>query len=245
MGTLEPGLKWDPHGCSGPELCLPDGSRKTITASMQTYKMMFKCIGCTRGQQHIKVCTIKSLTRECDLWCAICFYNKQKWKQAGKRLLPECELRLMSVLVCLNMDTQFSFQTVAPFWQRPVDCCHLQLGYFVQLDGPCHWRGIRQHSRQLLLERDFEQNEAAMHMGGVLVRVHNKDLPHVQTIHAALMAAAMGYSIVLTPSYGCETYIVNGDEMLYVEAVQLMMPNCHVDVDEHGNHRFWICNMLT
>lgn len=233
-------MTFDKYGSAGPELCLPDGIAQCITANLGRYKLLVKCIGCHSGHQHLKVCTIKSVTSQADLWCLVCMYNEEQWQRAGKRVLPECELWFIAALVCLGLDTQFSFQTMAPFWDHPLDCYHMRSGYFVQIDGQCHWRGMRGLSRDQVLTRDMRQNVVALEATGVLVRIHMNDMKCQQQLLAALEAAELGFSMVLSPSYTTELYNMCGHHVHHVQALLLLKPNCWYDTDQYGNCRFWL-----
>ena len=153
---------------------------------------------------------------------------------------PDSELWFIAVLACLGIDAQFAFQATAPFWAKPLDAYNLHQGYFVQIDGRCHWVGIMGLSRDQLLWRDMEQNMAAMAGGGVLVRVHGADMDAEGVVHAALLAATRGYSIVLTPSYAAEPYNLYGEYVPYVQALWLLVPNCWYVIDGYGNYSFWL-----
>lgn len=163
-------------------------------------------------------------------------YNEGQWRCVGKRVLPVCELRFIAVLVQLGVDTQFALQTPAPFWRWPLDARHLQQGYFVQIDGDSHWRGMRGQSRNKVLARDMQQNLAAMQAGGVLVRIHRHDLACTQRLLAALQAAALGCSIVLSTTCAAEPYDSHGSTVPYVTALQQLQPNCCCHTDRFGNH---------
>jgi hypothetical protein len=240
VGTLQPGVSFNKDGSKGPELCMPDDSTVRVTGSLGRQQVLMTCVGCERGRQHFRVCTCKSVTHHSDLWCPVCMYSEQQWEGAGKRVLPACELRFTAVLVQLGLDTQFALQTPAPFWQWPLDARHLQQGYFVQIDGDSHWRGMRGQSRNEVLARDMQQNVAAMRAGGVLVRIHSRDLECTRLVLAALQAAALGYSIVLSPSCAVEPYNLNGATVPYVCALLLQQANCCWDRDVFGNCRLWL-----
>jgi hypothetical protein len=240
VGAIQPGVRVDMYGSEGPELRLPDGSRQRITSSLGVYRLLFKYKGCAARRQHYRVGTCKSVKEESDLWCPVCIYSQEKWERAGKRVLPGCELWFMLVLLLLGMDTQFAFQATAPFWSKPLDAYHLQLGYFVQIDGKCHWVGMRGLSRDVLLKRGMRQNVAAVEAGGVLVRMHYLDVQREGIVEGALEAAAAGYSIVLTPSYGAELYDLYGQQVPYVHALWLLVASCWYNVDRYGNYCFWL-----
>lgn len=239
-GSLQPGHRVDMHGSTGPELCLPGGGVQRITSSMGRHKLLFKLVGCERGHQHYRLCTPKTVTEASDLWCPFHAYNQECWQQAGKRVLPDCELWFMALLVYLQIDTQFCLQTMAPFWHQPLDFFNVQLGYFVQIDGRCHWVGMMQLSRDQVLDRDMKQNRAVLEAAAAMARIHERDLACADTVYAALAAAALDYSIVLSPSYAAELYNLDGNLVSYVYAVQQLVPNCCCDMDQYGNYRFWL-----
>lgn len=240
VGAMQPGVGLDVCGSSGPELCLPGGRRQPLTPSLGKHRVVFKCVGCAPGHQHYRVATCKSVGQPSDLWCLVCMYTEELWRRARKRVLPDCELWFIAVLVCLGIDTQFAFQAHAPFWHKPLDAHNLHQGYFVQIDGRCHWVGMRGVSRGEVLERDMEQNMAAMEAGARLVRMHARDLGSEGVVQAALLAAARGYSIVLTPSYAAELYTLHGLRVPYVRALWLVVPNCWYVNDGYGNYCFWL-----
>jgi hypothetical protein len=242
VDTREPGVVFDGYGAAGPELCFADGARLNITPSLSVYKLVFKCVGCGGGRQHYKVCTAKSLSKLSDLWCPFCFYNEQEWQRATKRLLVDCELLFTAVLICLGMDTEFSFQTMAPFWSAPLDFHHLQCRYYVQVDGVSHWKGIRGKSRWEVLAKDMQQNVRAMSEGGVVVRIHHLDLWRAdaeRVVLAALHAATLGCSLVLTPSYAAEPYRCGERFEPYVQVAEEGVRGCRRSTDEHGIIMFW------
>ena len=238
VGAAQPGVWVDMYGSSGPELCFSDGSRQRITSSLGVHRLILKCEGCDSDRRHFKVATCKSVKKLSDLWCALCMYSEEQWEGAGKRKLPGCELWFMGVLWMLGLDTQFAFQATTPFWDKPLDAYHLQLGYYVQIDGRCHWVGMMGQSRDQVLQRDMEQNKAAAAAGAVLVRIHTSDTDTEGVVEAALQAAADGYSIVLTPSYGVELYTLHGWEMLYKDALWWSVGNCYYVIDRYGNYCF-------
>ena len=238
VGAAQPGVWVDMYGSSGPELCFSDSSRLRITSSLGVHRLILKCEGCDSDRRHFKVATCKSVKKLSDLWCALCMYSEEQWEGAGKRKLPGCELWFMGVLWMLGLDTQFAFQATTPFWDKPLDAYHLQLGYYVQIDGRCHWVGMMGQSRDQVLQRDMEQNKAAAAAGAVLVRIHTSDTDTEGVVEAALQAAADGYSIVLTPSYGVELYTLHGWEMLYKDALWWSVGNCYYVIDRYGNYCF-------
>lgn len=228
------------QGQKGPELVCPDGNRVDITNRLGQHQLLWKCIGCPGGRCHYKLCTSKTLDRQAVLWCYFCMYNEQLWEQEGKRVLPECELWFMALLVMAGMDCDFCLQVIPPFWHQPMDFYSLSTGVFVQVDGKCHWVGMRGLSRDEVLAEDMQQNKAALLTGARLVRVHERDIDTDASVLAALQAAAQGYSVVLTPAYATEQYHLYGRNVAYWQALLATVTNCCYDKDGHGNYRFWL-----
>lgn len=152
---------------------------------------------------------------------------------------PACELAFMQLLRAYSIDTDFCYQVVPPFWHAPMDFYNLRLGYFVQVDGRCHWVGIHQHSVAVVIERDMQQNLVALQAGACVVRVHEHDLANAACVAAALDAAGFGSCIVLTPAY-TTTYVKWGlCQLPYLQLLLLLSPNCCYNTDAYGNNRLW------
>lgn len=237
--TRQQGWWVDLHGTEGPELHCPDGRVLPITDDLGEHHLLWKLLGCESGASHYWLATSKSVVKLSDLWCPVCMYNEQLWKEEHKRVLPESELWFMALLLMWGVDRDFACQVMSHFWCAPLDFYSLQHGYFVQVDGRCHWEGMRQHDRDAVLKRDMEQNVAAVLGGAALVRVHTSDLTHEACVHAALHAATSGCSIVLTPAYAAETYKVNGQQATYLHALLQLVPYCCYDTGQYGNHMLW------
>lgn len=225
----------DLHGVKGPELRFTDGSSVAVTHNLGTYKLRFRLIGCASHQQHIRVCTSKSVQHPSDLWCPFCMYSKQQWEQAGKRLLPACERQFMQFLCARNIDTSFASQVVPEFWQAPLDFYNLDQDYFVLIDGRCHWVGMHQSSSREVIKRDMRQARAAVAAGVSVVRVHMHDIHNYNAVAATLEAATQGYSIVLTPAYASTYVCWNGQQLLYKDVLLLFVRNCRYNTDSYGN----------
>lgn len=240
------GFRVDLHGSTGPELCCPGGHRVAITDGLGQHQLLWKCKECQGGLQHYKLCTSKTLNKRSALWCAFCKYNVHEWRREHKRLLPDCELWFMALLVMAGLDQDYCLQMVVPqLGQQPIDFYNLQHGFAVQVDGRSHWEGMRGLTRDEALARDMQQNMAAFEAHAHLVRVHEGDIDSDACVLAALQAAAQGYCIVLTPAYADELYNLNGRQVCYWEALLALVTNCCYDKDEHDNYRFWTGNTPT
>jgi hypothetical protein len=226
-------------GVKGPELRFDDGSSVAITNSLGIYKLCFSLTGCSRDRRHYRVCTSKSVQQPSDLWCPFCMYSEQQWEQAGKRSLPACEREFMRFLHARNMDTWFALQVVPDSWQAPLDFYNMQGGYFVQIDGRCHWVGMHQHSSREVIQRDMLQAQAAVAAGARLVRVHMHDVHNYDAVAASLEAATNGFSIVLTPAYASACVCWNGVQLLYIIVLLLYCYNCCYNTDSNGNIRIY------
>lgn len=174
-----------------------------------------------------------------------CMYSEQQWQQAGKRLLPACELEFMQFLRAHNIDTWFASQVVADFWPAPLDFYNMHHQYFVQIDGRCHWVGMHQRSSREVIERDLRQAEAAVAAGAGVVRVHVHDIHNHDAVAASLEAATLGYSIVLTPAYASARVWCDGQQLLYMHLLGSFVRNCCYDTDSYGNIRINKSNTLT
>lgn len=225
------------HGSTGPELVLTDGTVVVVTHNLGLYPLVWRLTGCPRGRYHYRVCTSKTIQCPSDLWCPFCKYDEHAWRQEGKRLPPACELAFMQLLRAHAIDTDFCCQVVPPFWAAPMDFFNLQLGYFVQIDGRCHWVGIHQLSAAMIISRDMRQNLAVIQAGARMVRVHEHDLTNAACVAAALDAASLGCCIVFTPTY-TTTWVSWGSCLLpYLQLLLQLTPNCSCDVDAYGNSR--------
>ena len=168
-------------------------------------------------EPHMRVATSITLQDPSDLWCPFCMYSEQLWRQQHMRVPPQCELSFMQLLRGWGVDTQFCCQVVPPFWHTAMDFLHMQRGYFVQIDGRCHWVGMYHHSTWEVLCLDMKQNVAAVQQRGRLVRVHTHDLSNPDCIGAALECAATGCGIVLTPAYAAALVRWGHFDVPYVE----------------------------
>lgn len=225
------------YGSNGPELCFADGIVLPVSDSLGQHLLCFKLTGCTKPRCHYRWCTSKTVQLPSDLWCPFCMYCEQLWQQASKRLLTAGELAFMGLITALGVDTNFTCQVVPPFWHAPMDFYNMQHGYYVQVDGRCHWVGMHDVSNIAITERDMQQNLAAVGAGVHLVRVHERDISNKECVAAALEAAGQGYSIVLTPTYTA-AWVCSGQQLLpYTQALLLLAPNCRCDTDLYGNSR--------
>ena len=229
------GFRVELHGVKGPELRFSDGSSIAVTHNLGTYKLRFRLSGCTSDRRHIRVYTSKSVQHPSDLWCPFCMYSKQQWEQAGKRLLPACEWQFMQFLRARNIDTSFASQVVPEFWQVPLDFYNIHKGYFVQIDGRCHWVGMYESSSREVIKRDMRQARAAVAACVSVVRVHMHDIYNYDAVAATLEAATQGYSIVLTPTYASTHVCWNGQQQLYIDVLLLSCYNCCYNTDCYGN----------
>lgn len=230
---LNPGL--DVYGCDGPELVLSDGSTVIIRSNTEQHQMIWKLTGCMHGYCHYRLCTSKALQSADGLWCPFCMYDSELWKQHGKALLPASEAAFMRLLLGSGLDAAYCHQVVSHFWHAPVDFYNFIKGFFVQVDGTCHWAGMHKLSSAEVIARDFGFNLAAMAAGACVVRVHDADIDNVAAVLAALAATAYGCSIVLTPSYATTTICYNGQKQAYVKVLEQLAPQHVTVVDGYGN----------
>lgn len=145
----------------------------------------------------------------------------------------------MQLLRAYTIDTDFCCQVVPPFWAAPMDFYNLRLGYFVEIDGRCHWVGIHQLSAAVIIGRDMQQNLAVLQAGACMVRVHEHDLNNASCVAAALDAATLGCCIVLTPAYTTTLVSWGSGLLAYLQLLLLLTPNCYYNTDAYGNSLIW------
>jgi hypothetical protein len=206
-----------------------------ITHYMGGQQLYWTLTGCTPGRRHYRLCTSKTLQQPEHLWCPFCKFSEQLWQEKHLRVPPACELAFMQLLTAHGRDSEFCCQVQPLFWPAPCDFYNWLHGFWVQIDGRCHWVGMHQQSSSVVLLRDLEQNWAALRGGGCVVRVHGVDVSKADCVLAAMAVAEGGSCIVLTPSY-MHAYVRLGACLLpYVHAVMWGVPNCRRHTDACGN----------
>lgn len=210
---------------------------RTISSSTCSVRLYWKCTSATGVLcGHVKFCTPSSLKHPRSLWCAFCSYDAALWQQQHMALLPHAEQQfIMNFLVRNGIDQQYCHQVTADFWKWPIDFWNHKFNFYVQIDGHCHWYGMHAVSKQVVQARDLSFNQLAYMAGARLVRVHHDDLTHNMVLLAAVNAATMGCSIVLTPKYARTQVMHNGQQMGYATVVQQMIPHAHIRSDVMGN----------
>jgi hypothetical protein len=99
------------------------------------------------------------------------------------------------------------------------------VGYYVQVDGSCHWKGMFQHKCEEVLDSDFSQADRAVGHHATLVRIHEADVSYADVV-AKTLAAAQGFrGVVLSPSYAYQWVPCRGYMMLYTQALMWIYPN--------------------
>lgn len=188
-------------------------------------KVVMACAGCCPGRQHYRKATPKTLSQAGALYCKLCMVCGDQPKRAGVTMPCSTEQRFMSVLWLLGVDQCFMHQVVPPFWHRSMDFFNYVVGYYVQVDGSCHWKGMHGRSRGAVLDADFEQARRALEQGATLVRIHEADISRVEVVAAALAAAQGFVGIVLSPSYAEQQVPCQGQSMPYTQTLVGLNPN--------------------
>lgn len=151
-------------------------------------------------------------------------------------MLPAGELEFIMKFLCeLGYDAQYCRQVVPGWWRWPVDFWNYELDIYIQIDGHCHWYGMRGCSSSRVQQRDLRFNKEAVKHNARVVRVHSADLVNQQQIQACLDAVAVGYRIVLSPAYATQCINPFGCRIGYVAAMRQQLPHCCFVTDSYGN----------
>ena len=118
-----------------------------------------------------------------------------------------------------DVDQQFMHQVVPPYWHQSSDFYNYVFGYYVQVDGCVHWRGMYRYTSTDVLQADFGQALSALEQGATLVRIHAADL-NSQDLVAATLTAGQGFvGIVLSPAYACQQVCYQSQSLPYIQAL--------------------------
>lgn len=190
-----------------------------IYNNTESVQVVVRCVGCCRGKAHYRKCSPKALRRKGALHCRFCLVGAQPSVPPGVKKPHATEQQFMAVLQGLGMDEEFCYQVVPPFWHRCMDFHHYTAGYYVQVDGSCHWTDMFQQKCEGVLNADFRQAVAAVNQGGTVVRVHQHDLSS-PSVAASTLAAAQGFvGVVLSPSYAQQWVPYQGQKLPYIQAL--------------------------
>lgn len=205
------------------------GQRRYVRKTEQHYKLFFKLRGCASGLQHYRRCTPHSLQRPSDLWCPFCMYSVHTWQEAGKALITSNELRFMQLLRLQGGSDSWCHQARHDIWHGCFDFYNWRENVFVQVDGACHWRGMRNISATQVQHTDFLCNLTAFNARVGLLRVHEDDLQQPPVVFAAIAAAAVEQCVVFTSSFMTKAF------MHVMHLLQAVHMYCLVRRDSHGN----------
>lgn len=217
-----------------------DGRAISIFSSECNVKLLWRLHKCGSSPRqlcrHFRCCAPNTLDKPSLLWCAICSYDAAEWKREGRALLPAGELDFIEKFLCeLGCDTQYCRQVVPDWWDWPVDFWNYELDIYIQIDGHCHWYGMRDCTSSSVQKRDLRFNVKAVAKQARVVRVHSADLNNPLQIQACLDAVAAGCRIALSPSYATQCINPEGCEVGYVTAMQHKLPHCCFETDSYGN----------
>lgn len=205
-----------------------------ICNSTEGVKVVVRCEGCMRGKRHYRKSTLKALGKLGALQCRFCMVCAAV-PAAHDVVMPHAtEQRFMWVLWRLGWDEKFCFQVVPPVWERCMDFFNHEQGYYVQVDGSCHWAGMYKHKCEEVLGADFEQARRAVVHSATMVRVHEADLSYDRVV-AATLAAAQGFvGVVLSPSYAIQWVSYQGQMQLYTQALVGGDPSLKLSIAPSG-----------
>lgn len=208
------------------ELQQPGAEHVQVCKSMEGVKLYHKCLGCS-VTQHFKHCTPHSLTKESDLWCPFCMYDKRKWVAIMKGHVPLSELRMMSVFRELRIDTLVSWQVQHEFWRGCIDFWVRDYNMYIQADGSVHLCGGWGERRAAYFERDARFCSKALHpkFKVRVMRVHPDDVCRSVYLLPALSLHNSGGLVVLSPSYAAAWYRNEQGLLLnYTHAMHAALP---------------------
>lgn len=196
-----------------------------IYNSTERVKVVVRCEGCCPGRRHYRKATPKALSKKGALCCRLCMVGARLQQPEHVGNVPTTERKLIDLLWQLGVDQDFMYQVVPTFWKQPMDFYNYVAGYFVQVDGACHWVGMHKQGCQQVLATDFEQARIVLAQGKTLVRVHEADLAHAAVV-AATLAAAQGFvGVVLSPAYAQQWVPCQGQKVLYTQRLMGLAPN--------------------
>lgn len=205
-----------------PAVVARDKVEALIYNSTEGVKVVVRCEGCCQGRRHYRKATPKTLSKSGALHCKMCLVGACLPKPAGVKMPYHTEQRFIELLWQLGMDERFMFQVVPSdpkFWGHCMDFFNYADGYYVQVDGVCHWVDMHGKSCEHVLDADFDQAWAALQQGATLVRIHQADLSRIDVV-ASTLAAAQGFAgVVLSPSYASQRVPRHGQTVLYTQAL--------------------------
>jgi hypothetical protein len=142
------------------------------------------------------------------------------------------ELGFMSLLRQWGVSSSWCHQVRHDWWPACIDFYNWQRGVYVQVDGACHWHGMRTASRAQVMSNDLRCNIRAFAARAALVRAHEFDLQEADALLAAIETAIADKAVVFTPGYrriGWQHVILLQQHLQYC---------CRVYTDAFGNTVF-------
>lgn len=211
------------------------GKLKTyICNSTEGVKVVVRCEGCMPGKQHYRKSTPKALCKRGALQCRFCTVCAAVPAVCNVVMPHAAEQLFMRVLWGFGWDEKFCFQVVPPFWHRCMDFFNHEQGYYVQVDGSCHWTDMHKHTCEEVLGADFEQAQQAVANSATMVRVHEADLSRPYAV-ANTLAAAQGFvGVVLSPAYATQWVSYQGQMQPYTQALVGCDPSLELSIAPSG-----------
>lgn len=202
--------------------------------STEGVKVVVRCEGCMPGKRHYRKSTPKALCKLGALQCRFCMVCASAPAACDVVMPPTTEQRFMCVVWRLGWDEKFCFQVVPPFWKWCMDFFNHEQGYYVQVDGSCHWADMYKHKCDKVLGADFEQARRAVAHSATMVRVHEAGLSCDHAV-ANTLAAAQGFvGVVLSPCYAAQWVSYQGQMQPYTQALVGYGPSLKLSIAPSG-----------
>lgn len=208
--------------------------QSNIYKTTEGVKVAARCVGCVPGRTHYRMATPKTLSKKNALYCKMCPADERPPTPAGVHMPYKTEQSFINVVCSLEVDEQFMYQVVPPFWGQCMDFYNYAADYFVQVDGSCHWKGMRQRKCEEVLASDFRQAQRAVECDAVLVRIHEADVSNCVVVAKTLTAVQGFKGVVLSPSYAQQWVPWRGEMLLYTHALVRQYPNLAQNPGPHG-----------
>jgi hypothetical protein len=183
-----------------------------INMSLERPQLYFKTAGCSPGQQHYRLITLKALQKPTDLECRLC--NPELVgvsTEVGFIKKGQAAGSLGGII--------WQWQPADPkWWHGRVDFLHHPTRTLIQIDGSAHFERYRGGKPGKQLLSDIKFNKAAWGRGERVVRIHHVDLPECEQVLQPCFQKR-GPFIALSLSYAQEGWKQGGQVMGYIEAM--------------------------
>lgn len=198
-----------------------DGQKVWLCDSLEGWQFALRC---TCKQYHFRYCTLHAIRDEEDLICQFCEHGTQRWLEAKKPAVPECEVEAMQAWRDLRLDYAVACQVQLGFWHGCVDFYHMPTQLVVQIDGSSHFKGKHRLLPWQQLTKDLECCAEAWKDGVRMLRIHHK---HGHMAVAMLAAVKMPFKsfVMLSHNYSAVSIHMHGKTMSFVDWVAAELGN--------------------